>query len=303
FWCKYCGQKYRLPRNVAGQEGECTKCNKVFKIPEQSELIPPVITSEPKSSDSDAQKKIAEKSIAPDSFKVIPPGGLAKPPVPKPAQKVAGGIASQKSAGAAAPSKNTVAKPVEAVKYPEHDAEKTQTSIAMTKTARNMVKYVLEIPQRNIFFAAFSLMIDWLMQFKLLHVMPRKLVIGLLSFVLILTGVITYNGIKTYQKKTASQLKVNIMCIGCKFCEARPVKNIFSERCSKCKGQVGFAWKCVDCGGIFTRIEKQDEDNPVEYEKLDKLKPPICPFCSSNNVKYNAPPKDVVISLSSPRRK
>jgi len=303
FWCKYCGQKYRLPKAISGQEGECTKCNKVFKIPEQSELMPPVITSEPKSSDSEAQKKIPEKSLAPDSFKVIQPGGFAKPSVPNPEQKVDGGAASRKPAVLTVPPGKTASKPIEAVKYPERDAEKTQTSIAMTKTARNMVKYVLEIPQRNIFFAAFALIIDWLMQFKLLHKMPRKLVIGLFFFAVIMTGIVTYSGFKIYHRKTESLLKVNVMCTACKFCEAKPVKNIFNEKCSKCKGQVGFAWKCTNCNGIFTRIEKQDEDNPIDYEKLDKLKPPICPFCSSNDVKYNAPPKNIVISLPNQRKR
>lgn len=302
FWCKYCGQKYRLPEDIAGQDGECTKCNKIFKIPEQSEIMPPPITGELKSSDAESQIKIHEKSLNPESIKVIPPGGFAKPLILNQVKTVAGST-NQKTAGPAVSSQKTVPGTTAAVKYPERDPERTQTFITMTKTARNMVKYVLEIPQRNIFFAAFSLFIDWLMQFRLLQKMPRKIVIFLLFFTIMLMGVIIHSGVKIYHKRAESLLKVNIMCTGCKFCEARSFKSIFDVKCSKCKGQVGFAWKCVRCGKIFTRIEKLDEDNPIEYDKIDKLKPRSCPSCNSNNVKYDAPPKGDVVLLNKPGNK
>ncbi len=303
FWCKYCGQKYRLPKDIAGQEGECTQCNKIFKIPEQSEIMPPPLTSDLKSPDSETQKGIPKKSLTPDSIKVIPPGGFAKPLILDQAKTATGSTASQKAAATVVSDQKTAPKTVAAAKYPERDPERTQNFIAMTKTARNMVKYVLEIPQRNIFFAAFSLFIDWLMQFRVLQKMPRKIVICLLFFAIILTGLITYSGVKMYNRKIESLLKINIMCTGCKFCEARSFKSIFDVKCSKCKGQVGFAWKCAGCGKVFTRIEKLDEENPIEYDKIDKLKPRACPFCNSAKVKYDAPPKDDVALQSKPGRK
>lgn len=36
-WCKSCGQKYNLSKELAGREGECTKCKKVFKVPVETE--------------------------------------------------------------------------------------------------------------------------------------------------------------------------------------------------------------------------------------------------------------------------
>jgi len=288
FWCKSCGQKYRLPKELAGQEGECAKCNKIFEVPAQSESKSPAIASNltpAPSKKGEINLKVpeqAEKRFESRDDLLHPPKHLlSKTPSPE----------SKK----AEPSKPATAPPVipkrVQAKYPEREAEKTQTSIAMTKTARTMVKYVLEIPERNFFFVCFSLIIDWLMQLKSLDRLPRKLVIFLFILGTLLTGLLTYSGIKIYEKNVKGGPLVNVMCASCKSCEARPIKNIFTARCSKCSGPLGFQWKCSYCGGIFTRIEKKSDDNPIQYDKIDTLKPPVCPFCNSTAVKYFPPPK------------
>lgn len=290
FWCKACGQKYRLPKELAGQEGECAKCNKVFEVPAESESPPPPVEGNLKPEQSangtasaqinlqspdQSDKRFESRGALPLPVKHL----LSKTPVPKSTE----------------PSKSATMPPVMPralqAKYPERDAEKTQTSISMTKTARTMVKYVLEIPEHNFFFASFALIIDWMMQIGIFSKMPRKVVIFLFLFMVSLTGIITYSGIKIYQMSTKGGLQINVMCASCKTCETRPIKNIFTEKCSKCKGPLGFQWKCSYCNGIFTRIEKKSDDSPIKYDKIDTLKPPVCPFCNSTAVKYLVPPK------------
>ncbi|QSH41276.1 hypothetical protein P0136_08875 [Lentisphaerota bacterium ZTH] len=41
FWCKKCGQKYRLPREVIGQRAVCSNCREEFTVPAASESGPP----------------------------------------------------------------------------------------------------------------------------------------------------------------------------------------------------------------------------------------------------------------------
>ena len=40
FWCSHCGQKYRLPRNLDGKAGICTKCQSYLFIPHVSQTKP-----------------------------------------------------------------------------------------------------------------------------------------------------------------------------------------------------------------------------------------------------------------------
>jgi DNA-directed RNA polymerase subunit RPC12/RpoP len=40
FWCSHCGQKYRLPRNLNGKAGICTKCQNYLFIPHVSQTRP-----------------------------------------------------------------------------------------------------------------------------------------------------------------------------------------------------------------------------------------------------------------------
>ena len=40
FWCNYCGQKYRLPKKLAGKTGNCDRCRNDFVIPEKSQEKP-----------------------------------------------------------------------------------------------------------------------------------------------------------------------------------------------------------------------------------------------------------------------
>ena len=40
FWCNYCGQKYRLPKHLAGKSGSCDRCHNDFVIPDKSQAKP-----------------------------------------------------------------------------------------------------------------------------------------------------------------------------------------------------------------------------------------------------------------------
>jgi len=40
FWCCHCGQKYRLPRSMAGKAAVCDRCNNDFIIPNESQAKP-----------------------------------------------------------------------------------------------------------------------------------------------------------------------------------------------------------------------------------------------------------------------
>jgi len=250
-WCKSCGQRLCLPKELAGQEGECTKCKKVFIIPAESEAKLSGMLSR-------LRQEVSEKRDAPAKI------------IPKPAAPVSGSPAPVTPKAAPA-------------KPPEPEAEKTET-----KTAINSIKYVLEIPERTYFFISFSLLIDKLMQTKLLHRMSRKLIIFLFIITTLLMTLITYCGMEIYQRKAKNELHVNVMCANCNLCQSRVIKNIATAKCSKCKGPIGFQWKCNTCGKIFTRIERISEDNPIQCDKIDTLTPPVCPYCNSAAVKYNS---------------
>ena len=40
FWCCHCGQKYRLPKSMAGKAAVCDRCNNDFVIPNESQAKP-----------------------------------------------------------------------------------------------------------------------------------------------------------------------------------------------------------------------------------------------------------------------
>ena len=267
-WCKSCGHKLYMPKALAGQNGECTKCKKVFKIPAESEAKLAGMLSRLKqevSEKRDAPAKILTKTSAAEKTE---PGKTAT------SASAAPKTAAHKTASAAhktAPDKST------------EQSDESGENIAAAP-----IKYVLEMPERNFFFVSFSLFIDKLTQTKLLHKMSRKMVIFLLILTTLLAALITYCGIKISERSAKNVLKVNVMCANCSLCETRPVKNIFTDKCTKCKGPLGFQWKCNACGKTFTRIEVISEDNPIEYDKISALKPPFCPFCYSTAVKYNS---------------
>ena len=86
-------------------------------------------------------------------------------------------------------------------------------------------------------------------------------------------------------KKPETRL-VNTMCLDCKFIEARTISNINTARCSKCNSDVGYAWKCYKCGKVFSREVSKDNGDVL---LLEKIHPPECPICKSDNVKYINP--------------
>jgi hypothetical protein len=249
-WCKACGQKYNLSKDLAGREGECAKCKKVFKVPVETEARLSGMMSLLK-------QELLEKRNAP-----------AKKPSPVEVEPVP---ASEPVAAAGAESATS-----ELVAEPASEPQKPKITL----------KYLLSMPKRTLLFGGFSLIIDALMQHKLLHKMHRRVVMVLFLSTILLSMLIIVGGIKIYQIKAKSVLKINVMCADCSLCEARPIKNIFTEKCSKCKGQLGFQWKCGYCNKIFTRIERKSADTPIQYDKINTLTPPVCPFCGSTAVKY-----------------
>jgi len=162
----------------------------------------------------------------------------------------------------------------------------TQTTVEVTGNPASMVRYVLASSNRNFVSAIFSALIDWIRLVGIFKLFPRKLigtfiVLGMLAAVVIAA-------VKVYEGRKAETRLVNTMCLDCKFIEARELSNINAVRCSKCKGELGYPWKCYKCGKVFARAVSKDNENVMQ---LEKILSPDCPVCNSSDVKYLPPEK------------
>jgi len=93
FWCHYCGQKYRLPKHLAGKSGNCDRCRNDFIIPDETQDKPTVKETTVFPCKHCGQKqwkaielvgqevecsKCSQKNIVPDESKIAP---LTKPEI------------------------------------------------------------------------------------------------------------------------------------------------------------------------------------------------------------------------------
>lgn len=229
FWCEFCGQKYRLPPSLAGQQAECTRCKKAFVVPVVSQNVPP-------------QNMSNNRQL---------PG----------------------SAGTVSPA--------------ERPNERTQTFIEMTKTVRLMVRYVVELPEHNLFFAWMIMIFDWLRQFRMFSNLSRGGAImgGVTIILLIALGVVT--AFSDNKSPNAPQpCMFHTQCFKCNNRQEQSFVDIGFAKCSKCGDKCGYAWKCFTCDKYFPYIEPVAEQTKSKNEMLLKLKPPQCKFCRSTNISY-----------------
>ncbi len=265
FWCKECGQKYRLPKNYAHNSANCSQCKASFVVPAVSESAPP----EPPA--DDVKDPLSTDAGRPP----VPPEHTEwlKSVVPKHHKEVA----EKKQA----PGRTRARIVQEAL---TSKSLQTQTNVEITGNPVSMVRYVLASPEHNIVTAVFSALIDWIRLFGLFKLFPRKLigtfiVLGMLAAVVIAA-------VKVYEGRKAETRLVNTMCLDCKFIEAMELSSINAVRCSKCKGELGYPWKCYKCGKVFARAVSKDNENVLH---LGRILPPDCPVCNSSDVKYLSP--------------
>ena len=311
FWCKVCGIKYRLDKELAGQRVECTRCKSSFPVPKESENAPPqnlfgqnLPNNRPaipvKSADS--QNKVVSAAVSGSA-------GVLKPSKDAPenlfdqvpvkiatAQRAVSekdkAAVSEKNTAAAAD--NTVTKEDTlpdsgSIKRLEPEIEKTHTTIEMTKTVTLMVKYIIKLPRNNIFFSWGSMAIDWLAQFGIFRWIPKRvftyiiILLGLTGLLYLTNGLFRFND-------GPSVYRLHVMCTKCNIREIRNIIDPEDSVCSKCKGKIGYAWQCEDCNKYFPKLntEKIIMNDPklTKREKIVLLKPPRCPFCQSSKIHY-----------------
>ena len=268
FWCKSCGQKYRLPKSYAHSSANCSKCKEVFVVPAVSEIAPPELPDEEEKGQSPDTGAAAKPSAPPEHSSWLP--------TPKRKHYE---VVEEKKPGRSRTRAQIVQEALTSKSL------QTQTTVEVTGNPASMVRYVLASSDRNFVSAIFSALIDWIRLFILFKFFPRKL-IGTFIVLGLLTGAVTV-AVKMHvlERKPETRL-VNTMCLDCKFIEAMELSNINAVRCSKCKGEIGYPWKCHKCGKVFAREVSKDNENVLH---LDKIRPPDCPVCNSSNVKYLPP--------------
>ncbi|MHB9138277.1 MAG: hypothetical protein ACYC4Q_02620 [Victivallaceae bacterium] len=283
FWCKSCGLKYRLSKELAGQRAECTRCKSTFPIPKVSAKEPPAkpdINGTAESSVKLVQNAHEENvqalaSAPPDTLSDKEPAASAK--VAAPASTVPKNV------------KNV--SPADKVNRIAPDAEKTHTTIEMTKTVTMMVKYVIKLPGSNILFAWASIILDWLAQWGIFRWMPKK-AIGYILILIALAGALYFARTFGYEDKGPAKCQIHTLCPKCGQREVMDVLEINDAECSKCKSKVGYAWKCEECGKYFSKADTEkiiiNDAKMSRQDKIKFLRPPLCPHCRSSKVGYVA---------------
>ncbi len=271
FWCKACGQKYRLPHHYARNRAHCSKCKISFVVPYVSENGPPAqLLSDTSASVSSV---VGVKPPAPPEQTAWLESRHSKRHQPQ--------AVSEKSH---APQKTRV-QIVQGVLASK--SLQTQTTVELTGNPVSMIRYVLASPNHNILSAAFGALIDWI---RLLHIfkhVPRQLIGTFIILCCVVVAALAGIALRRHiQSPHPESRLVSAMCLDCKFVEPRVLSNINAVHCSKCKGDLGYAWKCYKCGKDFSRPVSQADENVLQPGKIP---PPDCPICASNNVKYIQP--------------
>lgn len=314
FWCKACGVKYRLAKELAGQRVECTRCKSTFPVPQESETAPPknlfgqnppnnklavpgksaavqnkIVSAAAASSSAEIRK--ASKDAAESLFDQIPvKTAAAQRSVPEKKNTDANEKKTESSADNIT-NKEETPQDTGSVQRIEPEIEKTHTTIEMTKTVTMMVKYIIKLPQNNIFFSWWSVAIDWLTQFGIFRWIPKRafayilILLGLTGVLYLTNGLLRFNdGPQVYQ--------LHVMCAKCNLREIRGILDPEDSVCSKCKGKIGYAWQCEECNKYFPKLndEKAIINDPKlsRQEKIALMQSPRCPFCKSSKVHYVA---------------
>lgn len=285
FWCKSCGLKYRLSKELAGQRAECTRCKSTFPIPKASAKAPP---SKQSSNDpTEASVKLVQKVEVQSAQKETVPA-LSSAPADFLPDKVPAGSAIPASTEIQNGKNVNSADKVHGIAY---DADKTHTTIEMTKTVTMMVKYVIKLPGSNILFAWISIMLDWLAQFWIFRWIPKR-AIGYIAVLIALAGVLYLTKPFSYESNGPAKCQIHTLCPKCGQREVMDILEINDAECSKCKAKVGYAWKCEACNKYFPKADTErviiNDSKLSRPEKIKLLKPPLCPHCRSSKVNYEA---------------
>ncbi len=272
FWCKACGQKYRLPQNYAHSSAHCSRCKTDFVVPAVSETEPPESFRE---AATEEEKDQLHRTGA--AGPTAPPEHTTWLPSRKP----------RHHEEAVQETKHTLNRTRAQIVQEAFTSKglQTQTSVEVTGNPVSMVRYVLASPDRNMLTSAFSALIDWIRLFPGFKPFPRKFIGTLIILFCIAAAAAVAARLLVKENKAETRL-VNTMCLDCKFIETRTLSNINAVHCSKCRGQLGYPWKCYKCGKVFVREIGKPNENVLQ---LEKLHPPDCPICNSSDVKYLQP--------------
>ena len=273
FWCSYCAQKYRLPKELAGKSGTCDKCRKGFIIPKESQAKPELKKTilffcehcgkklwEPKELTGQevecdrcgAGNLVPENSQRSRTEKII---DIPDFPNVKTAKKLAAKTANSKRS--LLKSLTTKQKGILSTKK---DSDSSENQSTISKIKNNITNWN-----------------------KSKHPLLKPI---LVLAALIITAVIlsaTWNStIKKMTDKNPMCL-YDVSCESCGSSELRRFRDISKQTCTDCKQPLGFTYKCGDCKRTFAcnegeRVESdEDEDDPIPLE---------CPFCYSEDVHY-----------------
>ena len=280
FWCKSCDLKYRLNKELAGQRAECTRCKSTFSIPKVSEKAPH--TKQNIEDTAESKVKIVQNTV------------IATEPENSPA--VVSPIAvspSGKDSAHPVPATTPAGTETNAVYISNkvRQAEKTHTTIEMTKTVTMMVKYVIKLPGKNILFAWIAIILDWVAQFGIMRRIPKRAV-GYIIILITLAGALYLARFLIHEDKSPAKCQIHTLCTKCGQREVMDILEINDAECSKCKAKVGYAWKCETCKKYFPKTDTEriiiDDAKLTRSEKIKLLKPPLCPNCRSPKVNYVA---------------
>ncbi|MFA6101458.1 MAG: hypothetical protein WCV67_01570 [Victivallaceae bacterium] len=302
FWCKACGVKYRLDKELVGQRVECTRCKSTFPVPKESETGPPknLVGQKPV---NNKQAVTAPATSANDKIMSIAPvnNSTAIPELPKetpesrldriPAKTAPPVLEKEKTAAAANIAGNKGEKKSDSgnVLHIDPEMEKTHTTIEMTKTVTLMVKYIIKLPRNNILFSWGSVVIDWLAQFGIFRWIPKR-IFAYIFILAALTGMLYLTSGFFRTKDDPPTYQLHTICAQCSNREIRNIIDPDDAVCSKCKSKIGYAWQCEECGKYFPKLntEKTIINDPKlsRHEKIGLIKPTVCPHCRSSKVHY-----------------
>lgn len=289
FWCKSCGLKYRLSKELAGQRAECTRCKSTFPIPKVSEKAP--VSKQNITDTAESNVKLVQNTVIStppenstavvSTIAVPPPEKSSFPPAP----------ATVLSAAESQIEKNVDSVNSKIKVHRAADAEKTHTTIEMTKTVTMMVKYIIKLPGRNILFAWIAIIVDWVAQFGLFRWIPKRAA-GYIIILIALTGALYLVKFFIHEDKGPAQCQIHTLCTKCGQREVQDILEIDDAECSKCKAKAGYAWKCEACKKYFPKTDTEkiiiSDNSLTRPEKIKLLKPPQCPNCKSLKVSYVA---------------
>lgn len=294
FWCGYCGQKYRLPMELAGKRGACDVCQNELLIPGQSQVKPErfkdviVFQCENCGKKQWRPRKLAEmptactgcgeENIVPPEFQTsllekVTPVKLRNAFIVTEATRtdlvvVGRPVARKREPGEKEKSAAKFSRPV----YPEEDnlletrleqpaAEPAQPEIIITEeppTIHKIKNYFQRKAERYFIFAICVVFMDYLIDAYGGGRRPSKTFILFSAFTvtaIILLGSWNY---ATYQPPDkTSKCRYNVACANSE-CDYRGIirsEKINEEKCPKCGARLGLAYRCRECGKSFVYDE------------------------------------------------